>query len=96
MFRMKNYRELVNNFLRGGGGSRCPVSCNEPPPLGLSSKLWQKVDHSLFLSPGQRGIRVLFTQDELLRSCLALSHSFSVAITTGFPTHYMHRYLHVQ
>uniref|UniRef100_A0A8D3BQ76 D-glutamate cyclase n=1 Tax=Scophthalmus maximus TaxID=52904 RepID=A0A8D3BQ76_SCOMX len=40
--------------------------------------------------PGQRGIRVLFTQDELLRSCLALSHSFSVAITTGFPTHYMH------
>ncbi|CAL8285511.1 unnamed protein product [Lota lota] len=26
----------------------------------------------------------------LLRSCLALSHSTSVAITTGFPTHYMH------
>ncbi|MEQ2192941.1 hypothetical protein XENOCAPTIV_020304, partial [Xenoophorus captivus] len=42
--------------------------------------------------PGQRGIRNLFAQDELLRSCLALSHSSSVAITTGFPTHYMHRY----
>ncbi|KAK9533240.1 hypothetical protein VZT92_008374 [Zoarces viviparus] len=40
--------------------------------------------------PGQRGIRALFVQDELLRSCLALSHAFSVAITTGFPTHYMH------
>ncbi|MED6282244.1 hypothetical protein CHARACLAT_030025, partial [Characodon lateralis] len=40
--------------------------------------------------PGQRGIRNLFAQDELLRSCLALSHSSSVAITTGFPTHYMH------
>ncbi|KAM4541631.1 D-glutamate cyclase, mitochondrial [Odontesthes bonariensis] len=40
--------------------------------------------------PGQRGIRALFVQDELLRSCLALSHSSSVAITTGFPTHYMH------
>ncbi|XP_047201236.1 D-glutamate cyclase, mitochondrial isoform X2 [Girardinichthys multiradiatus] len=40
--------------------------------------------------PGQRGIRNLFAQDELLRSCLALSHASSVAITTGFPTHYMH------
>ncbi|XP_051941692.1 D-glutamate cyclase, mitochondrial isoform X2 [Hippocampus zosterae] len=40
--------------------------------------------------PGQRGIKALFIQDELLRSCLALSHSSSVAITTGFPTHYMH------
>ncbi|KAM7404097.1 hypothetical protein PAMA_004498 [Pampus argenteus] len=40
--------------------------------------------------PGERGIRALFLQDELLRSCLALSHSSSVAITTGFPTHYMH------
>uniref|UniRef100_A0A3Q3QSI2 D-glutamate cyclase-like C-terminal domain-containing protein n=1 Tax=Monopterus albus TaxID=43700 RepID=A0A3Q3QSI2_MONAL len=40
--------------------------------------------------PGQRGIRALLVQDELLHSCLALSHSSSVAITTGFPTHYMH------
>ncbi|XP_028252154.1 D-glutamate cyclase, mitochondrial isoform X2 [Parambassis ranga] len=40
--------------------------------------------------PGERGIKALFVQDELLRSCLALSHSSSVAITTGFPTHYMH------
>ncbi|XP_027131026.1 D-glutamate cyclase, mitochondrial isoform X2 [Larimichthys crocea] len=40
--------------------------------------------------PGQRGISALFVQDELLRSCLALSHASSVAITTGFPTHYDH------
>ncbi|XP_036954441.1 D-glutamate cyclase, mitochondrial isoform X1 [Acanthopagrus latus] len=40
--------------------------------------------------PGQRGIRALFVQDELLRSCLSLSHAASVAITTGFPTHYQH------
>uniref|UniRef100_A0A8C2Z851 D-glutamate cyclase n=1 Tax=Cyclopterus lumpus TaxID=8103 RepID=A0A8C2Z851_CYCLU len=40
--------------------------------------------------PGQRGIQALFVEDELLRSCLALSHASSVAITTGFPTHYMH------
>ena len=49
----------------------------------------------LVLSTGNRGIKALFVQDELLRSCLALSHSTSVAITTGFPTHYMHRYLHL-
>ncbi|XP_068457716.1 D-glutamate cyclase, mitochondrial isoform X3 [Clinocottus analis] len=40
--------------------------------------------------PGERGIEALFVQDELLRSSLALSHSSSVAITTGFPTHYLH------
>ncbi|KAF7649258.1 hypothetical protein LDENG_00144280 [Lucifuga dentata] len=40
--------------------------------------------------PVHRGIKALFVQDELLHSCLALSHSSSVAITTGFPTHYMH------
>ncbi|KAI4873315.1 hypothetical protein NFI96_029071 [Prochilodus magdalenae] len=40
--------------------------------------------------PGQRGIRALFVQDELLKACLSLSHSSSVLISTGFPTHYMH------
>ncbi|XP_015255989.1 PREDICTED: UPF0317 protein C14orf159 homolog, mitochondrial isoform X2 [Cyprinodon variegatus] len=40
--------------------------------------------------PGQRGIKALLVQDELLLSCLALSHASSVAITTGFPTNYMH------
>ncbi|TRY86724.1 hypothetical protein DNTS_013999, partial [Danionella cerebrum] len=40
--------------------------------------------------PGSRGIRALFLQDELLKACLSLSHSSSVLITTGFPTHFMH------
>lgn len=39
---------------------------------------------------GARGIRALFVKDELLKACLSLSHSSSVLITTGFPTHYMH------
>lgn len=46
------------------------------------------------LSLGERGIKALFVEDELLRSCLALSHASSVVIITGFPTHYMHRYQH--
>nr|XP_057946102.1 D-glutamate cyclase, mitochondrial-like isoform X1 [Doryrhamphus excisus] len=49
-----------------------------------------KLDAIIGEDPGQRGIKALFVQDELLRSCLALSHASSVAITTGFPTHYMH------
>ncbi|XP_072314253.1 D-glutamate cyclase, mitochondrial [Eucyclogobius newberryi] len=40
--------------------------------------------------PGERGIGAIVLQDELLLSCLALSHASSVLITTGFPTHYMH------
>uniref|UniRef100_A0A1A7XQA6 Chromosome 14 open reading frame 159 n=1 Tax=Iconisemion striatum TaxID=60296 RepID=A0A1A7XQA6_9TELE len=50
----------------------------------------RQLEEIIIEDPGQRGIRALFVQDELLRSCLALSHSSSVAITTGFPTHYMH------
>uniref|UniRef100_A0A3Q2YHD7 D-glutamate cyclase n=1 Tax=Hippocampus comes TaxID=109280 RepID=A0A3Q2YHD7_HIPCM len=50
----------------------------------------RQLDAIIGEDPGQRGIKALFIQDELLRSCLALSHSSSVAITTGFPTHYMH------
>nr|XP_061798607.1 D-glutamate cyclase, mitochondrial [Nerophis lumbriciformis] len=50
----------------------------------------RQLDAIIGEDPGQRGIKALFVQDELLRSCLALSHSSSVAITTGLPTHYMH------
>ncbi|XP_075993720.1 D-glutamate cyclase, mitochondrial isoform X2 [Genypterus blacodes] len=50
----------------------------------------RRLETIIIEDPGQRGIEALYEQDELLRSCLALSHSSSVAITTGFPTHYMH------
>ncbi|XP_017290359.1 D-glutamate cyclase, mitochondrial isoform X2 [Kryptolebias marmoratus] len=50
----------------------------------------RQLEDIIIEDPGQRGIRALFVQDELLRSCLALSHASSVAIVTGFPTHYMH------
>ncbi|KAM4662606.1 D-glutamate cyclase, mitochondrial isoform 2-T4 [Discoglossus pictus] len=42
------------------------------------------------IDPGNRGIEHLLTKDELLKSCLSLSHAKSVLITTGFPTHFMH------
>ncbi|XP_077394561.1 D-glutamate cyclase, mitochondrial isoform X2 [Festucalex cinctus] len=50
----------------------------------------RRLDDIIGQDPGQRGIKALFIEDELLRSCMALSHASSVAITTGFPTHYMH------
>ncbi|XP_068608278.1 D-glutamate cyclase, mitochondrial-like [Brachionichthys hirsutus] len=50
----------------------------------------RQLDRIIGEDPGQRGIRALFVKDELLRSCLALSHATSVAITTGFPTHFKH------
>lgn len=37
---------------------------------------------------GDRGIIHLCRQDELLKSCLSMSHARSVLITTGFPTHF--------
>ncbi|XP_063804667.1 D-glutamate cyclase, mitochondrial isoform X2 [Pseudophryne corroboree] len=43
------------------------------------------------VDPGERGITHLLTKDELLKSCLSLSHAKSVLITTGFPTHFQHQ-----
>lgn len=37
---------------------------------------------------GNRGVKHLFSPDELLKACLSLSHAKSVLITTGFPTHF--------
>ncbi|KAK6481254.1 D-glutamate cyclase [Huso huso] len=38
--------------------------------------------------PGDRGIKALFIQGELLKASLCMSHAASVLITTGFPTHF--------
>ncbi|XP_008314784.1 D-glutamate cyclase, mitochondrial-like isoform X2 [Cynoglossus semilaevis] len=40
--------------------------------------------------PGEEGTKDLFSQKDLLHSCLALSHSRSVAVTTGVSTHHLH------
>ncbi|XP_059817087.1 D-glutamate cyclase, mitochondrial isoform X5 [Hypanus sabinus] len=41
--------------------------------------------------PGDRGIKHLFIEDQLLKASLSLSHAKSVLITTGFPTHFNHQ-----
>ncbi|XP_075782836.1 D-glutamate cyclase, mitochondrial isoform X1 [Pelodiscus sinensis] len=43
------------------------------------------------IDPGNRGIKHLCCQDELLKACLSLSHARSVLITTGLPTHFNHQ-----
>ncbi|KAJ8393064.1 hypothetical protein AAFF_G00069680 [Aldrovandia affinis] len=76
---------------------QCPLAfCISQQPLhySLVSKATvqriRTLEQIIGEDPGQRGIEVLLVQDELLKSCLSLSHSSSVLITTGFPTHFMH------
>ncbi|KAA0711358.1 D-glutamate cyclase, mitochondrial [Triplophysa tibetana] len=77
--------------------TECPLTCcisQNPQHYSMASKSAvqqiQAIEELVVEDPGARGIRALFVQDELLKACLSLSHSSSVLITTGFPTHYMH------
>ncbi|XP_062379639.1 D-glutamate cyclase, mitochondrial isoform X1 [Sardina pilchardus] len=75
--------------------SECPETfciTQNPQHFSVASKATvqkiRQLEEIAVEDPGQRGIRVLFVKDELIRSCLALSHASSVLITTGFPTHF--------
>ncbi|XP_060612691.2 D-glutamate cyclase, mitochondrial isoform X1 [Anolis sagrei] len=46
------------------------------------------LEEMIGVDPGNRGVTHLWSQDELLKACLAMSHAQSVLITTGFPTHF--------
>lgn len=50
----------------------------------------RKLESTIAVDPGNRGIGHLLHKDELLRAALSLSHARSVLITTGFPTHFNH------
>ncbi|XP_031436529.1 D-glutamate cyclase, mitochondrial isoform X2 [Clupea harengus] len=77
--------------------SECPVTFHisqNPLHFSMASKATvqqiRQLEEIAVEDPGQRGIRALFVQDELVKSCLSLSHASTVLITTGFPTHFMH------
>ncbi|XP_043119045.1 D-glutamate cyclase, mitochondrial-like isoform X3 [Puntigrus tetrazona] len=77
--------------------AQCPLSfciSQNPQHYSIASKRAvqqiRAIEELVVEDPGSRGIRALFLQDELLKASLSLSHSSSVLITTGFPTHYMH------
>ncbi|XP_056101520.1 D-glutamate cyclase, mitochondrial isoform X2 [Rhinichthys klamathensis goyatoka] len=77
--------------------AQCPLTIcisQNPQLYSMTSKRAvqqiRAIEELVVEDPGARGIRALFLQDELLKACLSLSHSSSVLITTGFPTHYMH------
>lgn len=46
-----------------------------------------KLEKCLLDDPGKRGVIHLYTESDLVKSVLALSHASRVAITTGFPVH---------
>nr|XP_016846446.1 PREDICTED: UPF0317 protein C14orf159 homolog, mitochondrial isoform X2 [Anolis carolinensis] len=46
------------------------------------------LEETIGVDPGNRGVKHLYSQGELLKACLSMSHAQSVLITTGFPTHF--------
>lgn len=46
-----------------------------------------KLEKCVLDDPGERGVIHLYTESDLVKSVLALSHASRVAITTGFPVH---------
>ncbi|NWZ35515.1 GLUCM protein, partial [Brachypodius atriceps] len=88
--------DLKNDNVRSLGGIP-EVHCISQDPLHfsiVSAEAAQKIktlETLIGIDPGERGIRHLQRQGELLGACLALSHAGSVLITTGFPTHFSHQ-----
>ncbi|XP_036592696.1 D-glutamate cyclase, mitochondrial isoform X2 [Trichosurus vulpecula] len=72
------------------------VHCISQNPLqysitsSFSVQKIRELENIIARDPGNRGIKHLFTKDELLKASLSLSHARSVLITTGFPTHFSH------
>ncbi|XP_058018543.1 D-glutamate cyclase, mitochondrial isoform X3 [Ahaetulla prasina] len=70
------------------------VYCISQDPLHYSIastaavKKIRGLENIIAIDPGNRGVKHLFSQDELLKACLSISHAKSVLITTGFPTHF--------
>ncbi|XP_052001987.1 D-glutamate cyclase, mitochondrial isoform X1 [Xyrauchen texanus] len=90
-------REVETNSPHALEPEQCPLTfciSQNPQHYSMASKKAvkqiQAIEELAVKDPGARGIRALFVQDELLKTCLSLSHSSSVLLTTGFPTHYMH------
>ena len=52
----------------------------------ISLPTFEALELALLDDPGKRGVAHLFQKSDLLKATLALSHSRSVAVTTGFPT----------
>ncbi|KAM7026113.1 D-glutamate cyclase, mitochondrial isoform 3-T3 [Acridotheres tristis] len=88
--------DVKNDNVRSSGGVP-QVHCISQDPLHfsiVSEEAAQKIkvlETLIGIDPGERGIRHLQRQGELLGACLAMSHAGSVLITTGFPTHFMHQ-----
>ncbi|RLW10008.1 hypothetical protein DV515_00002032 [Chloebia gouldiae] len=88
--------DLENDNVRSLGGVP-QVHCISQDPLHfsiVSAEAAQKIktlETLIGIDPGERGVRHLQRQGELLRASLAMSHAGSVLLTTGFPTHFSHQ-----
>ncbi|XP_005047490.1 PREDICTED: UPF0317 protein C14orf159 homolog, mitochondrial isoform X2 [Ficedula albicollis] len=88
--------DVKNDHVTSSGGVP-QVHCISQDPLHfsiVSEEAAQKInalETLIGIDPGERGIRHLQRQGELLGASLAMSHAGSVLITTGFPTHFNHQ-----
>uniref|UniRef100_A0A8C9L4E8 D-glutamate cyclase n=1 Tax=Pavo cristatus TaxID=9049 RepID=A0A8C9L4E8_PAVCR len=87
--------DLKNDRFTLGSSREVPqVHCISQDPLHFSmasaeaAKKIKTLESLIGIDPGNRGIVHLLRPGELLKACLSLSHSRSVLVTTGFPTHF--------
>ncbi|ETE65432.1 hypothetical protein L345_08788, partial [Ophiophagus hannah] len=84
----------IEDNVSGNDKDHPEVYCISQDPLHYSIastatvKKIRCLENIIAIDPGNRGVKHLFSQDELLKACLSLSHAKSVLITTGFPTHF--------
>ncbi|XP_072350214.1 D-glutamate cyclase, mitochondrial isoform X2 [Scyliorhinus torazame] len=92
---LRSDQEVVSNY---AADTETPhVFCISQNPLHYSVasatvvKKFKAMDILIQQDPGNRGIKHLLIENQLVKACLSLSHAKSVLITTGFPTHFNHQ-----
>ncbi|XP_041071191.1 D-glutamate cyclase, mitochondrial isoform X1 [Carcharodon carcharias] len=92
---LRSEQEVSSNY---AADTETPcVFCISQNPLHYSVasvttvKKFKALDTLIQQDPGNRGIKHLLLENQLLKACLSLSHARSVLITTGFPTHFNHQ-----
>ncbi|XP_078090606.1 D-glutamate cyclase, mitochondrial isoform X1 [Mustelus asterias] len=92
---LRSEQEVSSNYAADTETPR--VFCISQNPLHYSVasvtavKKFKALDKLIQQDPGNRGIKHLLIENQLLKACLSLSHAKSVLITTGFPTHFNHQ-----
>ncbi|XP_048455977.1 D-glutamate cyclase, mitochondrial, partial [Rhincodon typus] len=89
---LQSEQEVASDYAADAETPR--VFCISQNPLHYSIvsvtavEKFKALDSLIQQDPGNRGIKHLLIENQLLKACLSLSNAKSVLITTGFPTHF--------